>query len=134
MPKLARLLMLLCCVKVAFAATTAPEDPPADAEVGYYALKPSVVANLNGGPDYIRCDIQLMTKDAERLAEIELHAAALRHEIFLLLADEDGPALQTPQGKEDLRRRLRDALRQVLEKRTGDPLIAEIYFTSYYVQ
>ena len=103
-------------------------------EVAYFELKPSIVGNLSGGPKYIRCDIQLMTQQAERVADIELHAAALRHEIFMLLADQDGKSLLTAHGKESLRKQILKALQGALADKTGDALIRDLYFTSFYVQ
>jgi flagellar FliL protein len=110
-------------------ANDEPRPPP-----NYVELKPAIVANLNGGPKYIRCDVQLMTTDAERVDEITLHAAALRHEILLLLPDIDGASLTSHQGKEALRSRLLAALQGVLERTTGQTLVEELYFTSFYVQ
>jgi flagellar FliL protein len=120
-----------------FAGTVAVAEDEADEPPlppNYIELKPSIVANLNGGPKYIRCDVQLMTTDAERVDEITLHAAALRHEILLLLPDIDGESLTSHKGKEALRSRLLAALQGVLERTTGDPLVEDLYFTSFYVQ
>jgi flagellar FliL protein len=103
-------------------------------DVAYFELKPSLVANLNGGPKYIRCDIQIMTQQADRVADIKLHAAALRHEIFLLFADQDGKTLMTAQGKEGLRKQILVALQGALKDKTGDALIDDLYFTGFYVQ
>jgi len=116
-------------------AAAAEEEPAAPlAEPNYLELKPSIVANLNGGPQYIRCDVQLMTPEKEHLDEITLHAPALRHEILLRLPEVDGRKLATHAGKEAFRRELLAALQDVLERETGSPLVEELYFTSFYVQ
>jgi flagellar FliL protein len=116
--------------------TAAAEEESAEAlpEPNYLELKPSIVANLNGGPQYIRCDVQLMTPEKERLAEITLHAPALRHEILLRIPEVDGKALATHAGKEAFRRELLAAVQGVLARETGAPLVEELYFTSFYVQ
>ena len=67
--------MLLAAVLVAGPVLGADDEEP-PAEIGYYALTPSIVSNLSGGPKYIRCDVQLMTSNAQTLPQIELHAAA----------------------------------------------------------
>lgn len=114
-----------------------PEDeapaPPAP-EPTYFELKPSLVTNLNGGPQYIRCDIQLMTEQAERVGDIAFHTPALRNELLLLLVEQDGSQLLTAAGKAALRRQALAALRQVLKEKAGDELVKDLFFTNYYVQ
>jgi flagellar FliL protein len=109
-------------------------DEGAEVDIAYFALKPSFVSNLSGGPKYIRCDIQLMTEQAAQLPLIELHSAALRHRILMLLAGQDGKQLQTREGKETLRKAALGAVRDQLESFTGQPIIKELYFTAYYVK
>ncbi len=112
------------------------EETEAEAEVdiGYYALQPSFVSNLTGGPKYIRADIQLMTKTATAIPQIELHQAAIRHHILLLLAGKDGKTLKTREGKEGLRKAALGEVRAQLESLTGDPIVDDLYFTAYYVK
>ncbi|MGB5199440.1 MAG: flagellar basal body-associated FliL family protein [Sedimenticolaceae bacterium] len=113
----------------AFAAEEA-----AEVDIAYYPLKPSFVSNLSGGPKYIRCDIQLMTEQAAQLPLIELHSAALRHRILMLLAGQDGKQLQTREGKETLRKAALGAVKEQLESFTGQPIVKDLYFTAYYVK
>lgn len=113
------------------AAGTAAEDV---AEIGYYALKPSFVSNLTGGPKYIRCDIQLMTEQASEIPEIELHTPALRHSILMLIGGQDGNQLKTRDGKESLRQAALESVRNRLEQMTGKPIVDDLYFTAYYVK
>lgn len=108
------------------------EKPPVD--VGYFALKPSIVSNLSGGPKYIRCDIQLMTEQAAEIPKIELHSPALRHAILMLIAGQDGKQLQTREGKEGLRKEALQAMQAQLEDLTGQAIVNDLYFTAYYVK
>ena len=108
------------------------EEPPA--EIGYYALTPSIVSNLSGGPKYIRCDVQLMTRNAQTLPQIELHAAALRHAILMLIAGEDGNQLKSREGKEALRTRALASVQAQLKDLTGETLVDDLFFTNYYVK
>ena len=64
-PTLAGLIAAVCMTAKVWAAEEAADT----ADIGYYALKPSFVSNLTGGPKYIRCDIQLMTEDCRRHPE-----------------------------------------------------------------
>lgn len=100
----------------------------------YYELKPSVVANVKNGAQYMRADIQLMTRDAQHLQEIEHHAPALRHELFLLISDQEGSALKGLQGKETFRQDALKALQQVMLQLAGNEMVEDLYFTSFFVQ
>ena len=115
-------------------ATAQAGDDEREKETGYHALKPSIVSNLSGGPKYIRCDVQLMTDYASELEQIKLHSPALRHSILMLIAGEDGKKLQSREGKEQLRKAALESVQTQLEELTGDPLIADLYFTAYYVK
>jgi flagellar FliL protein len=112
----------------------AAEDDAPPVEIAYHKLRPSIVSNLTGGPRYIRCDIQLMTEYASTLPEIELHEPALRHRILMLIAGQDGEVLRTRDGKEAFRRRALEAVQAELESLTGEKLVADLFFTSFYVK
>jgi len=100
----------------------------------YHELPPSLVSNLQTGAKYIRCDIQLMTHDEGYLEEINLHAPALRHELLMLVSDQQGTELKTPKGKENFRKAALKAVRGVIKELTGEEMIDDLFFTSYFVQ
>jgi flagellar FliL protein len=132
MPKSGLLSAIALLLSTALGQANDGEDaaPP----TAYVELKPALVTNLNGGPDYIRCDVQLLTRQPERVPDIELHSPALRHEMLLLLADQDGRQLLSPAGKEGLQKKALAALRQTMKQQTGEELIEQLYFTTYYVR
>ena len=103
-------------------------------KISYVDMGHSFVSNLTGGPKYIRCDIQLMTKYASNVDIIKLHMPALRHTILMLLAGADGKKLLTPEGKEALRKQALEAVRKKLEELTDQPRVKDLYFTAYYVK
>jgi flagellar FliL protein len=127
---------LLLCLALLLTNTPslAADDEPKPAQTAYVELKPALVTNLNGGPDYIRCDVQLMTRQPERVPDIELHSPALRNEMLLLLADQDGNQLLTAAGKDSLQKKALAALRKTLKQQAGEELIEQLYFTTYYVR
>ncbi len=103
-------------------------------QLAYLSIKPSLVVNIKGGAKYIRCDIQLMTKDETNIEDIELYAPAIRHELLLLLGDQMGEELKTPEGKEALRQKALAAVAGVVTKHTGKTVIDDLFFTSFFVQ
>lgn len=110
----------------------ATNDEPV--KISYVEMKPSFVSNLTGGPKYIRCDIQLMSKYASNVPEIELHMPALRHAILMLLAGADGKKLLTSDGKEAFRLQALEAVNKTLKEVSGKAKVKDLYFTSYYVK
>ncbi len=103
-------------------------------KISYVEMKPSIISNLTGGPKYIRCDIQLMTKYASKVEQIKTHMPALRHTVLMIIAGADGKQLTTHEGKEALRKQLLEAIRKKLEELTDEPMVKDLYFTAYYVK
>ncbi len=100
----------------------------------YYKLSPSLIANVHGKSSYVRCNIQLMTRNEEHLEKITHHTPALRNELLLLLGDQDGQKLKGSKGKEKLRKAALKGVRKTMASITGDPMVEDLYFTSYFVQ
>jgi flagellar FliL protein len=134
MPRSSQHLSILFAMLVMAAPASAAEEEQTPTEIAYYALKPSFVSNLSGGPKYIRCDIQLMTEEASEIPKIELHTPALRHDILMLIGGRDGNQLKTREGKEDLRQTALASVRSRLEEMTGKAIVNDLYFTAYYVK
>jgi flagellar FliL protein len=127
-------LALLCLWLPLTAQAEDQQDAVETPDPEYYELKPSLVTNLPSGAKYIRCDVQLMVLGEENKALLAQYAPAIRHEMLLLLVEQDGNALKTPQGKEKLRQQAIASLRALLEQHTGQPLIEDLFFTNYYVR
>ena len=100
----------------------------------YHSLSPSLVSNLTTGGKYLRCDVQLMTENAAALPDIQLHAPALRHELLMLLSEQDGAKLKTPDGREELRKQALEAVRKVMREQTGRNAVDDLFFTAFFVQ
>jgi flagellar FliL protein len=109
----------------------APQEPAA---IHYHQMKPSLVANLAGGGRYIRCDIQLMTRDESIIEDMKLHDAAIRHTLLLLLSEQDGGKIKTPSGKEALRKKALAQINKLLKEQTGKATVESLFFTTFFVQ
>ena len=127
--------LLLCFSLLLSPYIGAEESEEEEKKIAFYnEFKPSFVANLNKGGRYIRCDIQLMTKDEVVLEEIKLHAPAIRHHLLLLFSEQDGKTLKNTKGKERLRKKALITANNVLKEISGTAGIGGLYFTSFYVQ
>lgn len=127
-------LLCLCSTHVALAADEEQKPKPVPQ---YFELPKSLVTNLTGGPKYIRADVQFMFYEEDGVDNKELlskHAPALRHEMLLMLIDQDGTALKTLEGKKRLRKAALKSLRRIMMEKTGHPVIEDLFFTSYYVR
>jgi flagellar FliL protein len=136
--RLAALLLLLIAfaLPAEVAGKAAATPPPAPDGIQYHALSPALVSNVQseGKPRFLRCEIQLMTRQPGAVEELERHGAPLRHALLLLFAEQDAKSLTTPAGKDALRTAALEAVRAVLKDRVRQPLVDDLYFTSFYVQ
>jgi len=134
-PLAALLLLAVLCPPPVVAKQTAPE--PAPEGLRYVALDPALISNLQSEGKkarFVRCEIQLMAEQPAAGELIKLHAPPLRHALLLLLAEQDAKAMQTPEGRDGLRRTALETVRAVLQEKTGQPWVDDLYFTSFYVQ
>ena len=110
------------------------EEESAPAKPSYVLLDPSIVVNLKSGGKYSRIDVQVMTLDEEQLENIKLHAPALRHALILLLSEQKGKELKTPDGREAFRKAALTTVQEAIEKVAGTASIEEVFFTNFFVQ
>ena len=136
-----RLFSLILLLLFALPSSLLAEDEKSDEEaeettvaIHYYQMKPSLVANLLSGGRYIRCDIQLMTRDETMLEALKVHDAALRHTLLLLLSDQDGANIKSANGKEALRKEALKQINQLLKEQTGKEPVESLFFTTFFVQ
>ena len=128
-------IILLLCLASPLFAEDEPEDKPEEAvTLSYYEVKPSLVANLASGGKYIRTDIQLMTKDPQFEDQLKLHAPAIRHTLLLLLSEQDGITIRTPEGKEKLRQQALAQLNNLMQELSGLTGPDALFFTTFLVQ
>lgn len=117
-----------------FGAEDEDDDESIAKTPNYYELKPSIVANMQQGAQYIRCDIQLLTLNSDDHSMVAYHAPALRHEMFLLLSDQEGTALKDTKGKEKFRKNALKAMQNVMQSLAGREVLSDLFFTNFYVQ
>jgi len=131
MRKLITLFFCLFIVSPAFAE----DEEDINYETAYFEITPDIVSNVQGKAKYIRTKIQLMTNRADMLYEIETHAPVIRHTFLMTLVDKKGETIQTPQGKETLRKELLKAASAALDDKVETKgLLTDLFFTTYYVK
>ena len=102
----------------------------------YYALEPAFVVNLADADAvrYLQADLQLMTRDADTLAALELHAPAIRNRLLLLFGQQSAAQLAQRSGKERLQDAARKEVRQVLKAEGVADKVEAVIFTSLVTQ
>ena len=129
------MLMLPCYVYAEEETADAEnEEESAAAKPSYFSLDPSIVVNLKSGGKFCRVDIQVMTRNDAELGKLKLHAPAVRHALILLLSEQKGKELKTPEGQEAFRQAAIATAQTVIEELTGTASIDDLFFTSFFVQ
>ncbi|WP_411834815.1 flagellar basal body-associated FliL family protein [Pseudoxanthomonas mexicana] len=115
-------------------AAAKPASVPAPAQ--YFAMEPPFVVNLSGSGSarYLQIEVQLMTRSAEALPLIQLHAPAVRARLLMLFAQQEAPALMSREGKEKLQKEALAEARKVMAAETGKGQIDDLLFTSFVMQ
>ena len=104
-------------------------------KVTYHPIEESFTTNLRGGTGFAQAEMAVSTfYDDSVIEALTEHDIAVRNAIVLELADTDGAALETIEGKADLAHRLCDRINKTLEQKSGFGGIDEVYFTKLVLQ
>jgi len=111
-----------------------PEVPKSPAN--YFALDPAFVVNLEDARSqrFLQVQIQVMTRDADLLKDLEHHAPHLRSALLLLLGQQRAADLATREGKEKLQADVLAEVQRIILEETGKTGIDAVYFTSFVMQ
>jgi flagellar protein FliL len=105
-------------------------------QASYHELPKNFTSNLRGGQAFVQIGLGMSTyyeKDVV-LKRVEKHEMAIRSAVLMVLADQDPLVLATGEGREKLRKALKDAVNNVLTIKEGFGGIEEVFFTSFVTQ
>lgn len=137
------LALLLSAGGVAFFLLKGDETPeevepaePVKQVALYQPLEPAFVVNYAAGgrQRYMQVSVVLLGRDAEGMAKLNQHLPLIRNQLVMLFGSEEFEALATPEGKEALREKASLAVKSLLEKEVGDPVIESVLFTNLVLQ
>ncbi len=130
------ILAMVCSMLMVSSPLLAKEEEEAEVPltISYIKLEPSFITNVQQGAKYIRCDIQLMTKNEVNVADIKLHIPAIRHELLMLFGDQKGKNLKSKNGQEKLRKVALKSVQKVMDRVARKDLVDDLFFTYYIVQ
>jgi flagellar FliL protein len=101
----------------------------------YVKLEKALVTTVQaeGRQRYAQVYLALEATDPQALAAAQLHLPLIRSQLITLLGSSDFNELQTPEGRENLAKRMLDTVNQVLEQE-GEPPIKRVLFRNFVVQ
>lgn len=131
-----RLLLLILTLSAISTYTTANAQDAAKEGTQYVYLQPAFTTNFGpaGRLRYIRTEIAVKVTSAEAAEKVTHHIPYLRSDLIFLLSAQESDAINTPQGREKLRRLALDQLRGRMTELEQEPFIEELYFSNFVVQ
>ncbi|MEM7542495.1 MAG: flagellar basal body-associated FliL family protein [Pseudomonadota bacterium] len=117
-------------------ATPAAEEEVEEApkEYVYVDLEPEFVINFKDRQErtkFLKAEMSVVTVEEDGEEEIEKHMPAIRNTLVMLLGQQVYEDLLPPEGKEKLRTDALAMVQDVLEKRTGAPVVDDLYFANF---
>lgn len=131
--------ILLGLVLMMFQLTAFAADEPAPAKVvpGYVSLGEPLVLNLaTAGPRlaFVQLKTDILVKDEINVEQVKLHIPALRHQVILMLSEQNVDNVKSALKREKLRKEISEKIRSVYKDLTGKDYIEDVLFSSFLVQ
>jgi flagellar protein FliL len=127
-------LLLLMFQLPILAADTAEQ---AAATPGYVSMGEPLVLNLatdSTRPTYVQLKADIMVKDENNIDLVTLHMPALRHQLILMISEQNAAKMKAPLEREKLRKKIVTKIRSVYKKLTGSDDIEDVLFSNFLVQ
>jgi flagellar protein FliL len=104
---------------------------------GYVSMGEAMVLNLDTDStrlSYVQLKADVLVKDENSIELVKLHMPALRHQIILMLSEQDAARMKSPVEREKLRKKISDKVRSVFKELAGKDVIEEILFSNFLIQ
>jgi flagellar protein FliL len=116
-------------------SSDAEKIDPKKYEATYFSIEQNMTANLANGQGFVQIGISLSTYyDGKVISNIKRQIVPIRSAVLMVLSQQDGTVLATPQGKAQLQVQLTEAINRVLRQKEGFGGVDNVYFTSLVVQ
>jgi flagellar FliL protein len=103
----------------------------------YTPLEPPFVVNFPAGqgPRFLQVTVEVMTREPGAAQVLKDNNPLLRNDLLLFFSGQTQEALTTLEGREEMRKKALEAVRNVVRAEGGKPEeIEAIYFTSFVMQ
>lgn len=102
----------------------------------YQGLDPDFVVAFQNPQTarFLKLAVEVMAREDDVIEAVKLHRPAIRDRVIMLLSSKDELELIPPEGKEQLRVEVLEAVQGVLQENTGSPGVEAVFFTSFVMQ
>lgn len=102
----------------------------------YFEINSPFIVNLISEKDvvYLQVHAQFLLAQPELKSHLSTHMPAIKHTIMMVLSEQTVENLKSMQGKQLLREKTVQAVRTLLKKQIGEPVVKDILFTSFIIQ
>jgi flagellar FliL protein len=109
---------------------------PAHKVALYLTLKPDFIVNSTavGQRRYLQTNLSVMAREQAVIDALNAHAPIVRSALINLLADQDFLVLQTADGKQALRDKMRETIDATLTKEGASAGVEAVLFNSFVMQ
>ena len=106
------------------------------AEKLYFSMDKPIVVDFPKGSvaQHGRITVSLLVEGAENIEALKKNEPMIRNNLLMLIGAQDSAVLNTPDGKDILRKAMLDEVTAVLVKMAGKGQVKEIFFTSFVMQ
>ncbi|MCG2841959.1 flagellar basal body-associated FliL family protein [Sandaracinobacter sp. RS1-74] len=114
-----------------------PEKPPAPkvAPLEYVEIENSFTANMKDTGRFVQVKIAVSTQGGAPVVEaVKRHQVAIVSAVLGVLAEAGEADLNAPGGREALAKRMRVAINDVLQRKSGIAGIDDVFLTSFLMQ
>lgn len=122
----------------ALLTASAQAEEPVPSYTAYVEMTPAFVTHVGPPaerPAYLKTDISLRVATETAAAAIEAHMPRLRHELVMLLGEQDDlEPLSSAEGQKALREEARARLNVVLEEQRTGEQVTDVLFSTFVIQ
>jgi flagellar FliL protein len=132
-----KIVFSLLLLMLAPALLAADDETVAGASPGYIPLGKPMILNLatkGNRLTFLQVTGDVLIKDESNKEEVEIHVPAIRHELILLLSEQDADDMKSPVKREEVRKQATQQVKARIEQLVGSDEVAEVLFSTFLVQ
>lgn len=104
-------------------------------QASYFEIEKNFTSNLRDADGFMQLSIGVSTfYEPSVLESLKQNELPIRSAVLMTLADQEALVITTPEGKQQLRKSLKDTINHVLEEKQGFGGVEDVYFTSFVIQ
>ncbi|EQB34011.1 flagellar basal body-associated FliL family protein [Sphingobium ummariense] len=108
---------------------------PAAYQATYFQLQTPFTSNMSDTDAFAQISIAVSTYyDMRVIDAIKTHEMAIRSQVLMLLAQQPEAMLSTPEGKQQLQKKIKATINDILKQKTGYGGVDNVYFTNFVIQ